>query len=524
MVLRGAAGAMLPLPCLNAMVDDKARRKQPLRFVALFKPNGVHPPSWNIEGGTESDFRLSAMMTPFADHRSDLLFVDNMGASGLTGHGAAPQRFLSGANGRGKQSSCASIDQLIADKVSPGTRCRSLELTTEGIFTQAPTCSYISYSQQGNPIPRESDPQLVFDRLFRDPLVNPANRRDTASLLDRVGDHTKKLSRAVGKEDRQTLDQYLTAVRETERKIGELNKGVIGFADSEALQRPGVAKNLNEQVDLLLDVVALALWTDSTRVASLMLGNDNSRMIFDFLGVKKEHHYLSHYFRNFSRQNLDDLYKVCRWHMEKFAGLVKRLKSYTDGDSRLLDHTLVLFGAGMGESDAHTAQRIPTVLAGASGHLKTGRYVRHDKFLELAHLHRSLLKIFGVEAPRDHALAAHDPLSGLDGAQYKFYREPAFQPLVEVNEKKVTVQGLLRFSTDPERANEFFLEGTGEPQPVRLQVSFKTMEQHALPFYCGTPVRVVGTGARQGKELVVTSVSQFTSLGVTPSTSRAPKS
>ena len=101
------------------------------------------------------------------------------------------------------------------------------------------------------------------------------------SLLDRVGDHTQKLTRTVGKEDRRTLDQYLTVVRETERKIADLNPPRTGAADLDALKRPGVAKNLNEQVDLLLDVIALALWTDSTRVATLMLGNDNSRMIFD---------------------------------------------------------------------------------------------------------------------------------------------------------------------------------------------------------------------------------------------------
>ncbi|MBA4192411.1 MAG: hypothetical protein C0467_30965 [Planctomycetaceae bacterium] len=511
-VLRGACGAILPLPYLNAMAEEPQQQKKPLRFVALFKPNGVHPPSWNIEGGSENSFRLSPMMAPLADHKADVLVVDNMGASGFSGHGTSVQRFLSGRLTLGKREGAASIDQLIADKIAPGTRHRSLELTTEGLFTQAPVCSYVSYNSQGRPVPRESDPQLIFDRLFRDPLVHPAQRRDMTSLLDRVDDHAKNLAKRVGKEDRRTLDQYLTAVRETEKKIESFGTAAATKTDFDSFRRPTAPANLNEQVEQMLDVIALALWTDSTRCVSYMLGNDNSRMIFDFLGVKKEHHYLSHYFRNFSRANIEDLYKICVWHTEKFAYLVKRLKAYSEGEGRLLDNTLVLFGAGMGESDAHTGQRIPTVLAGASGRLKTGRYVRHERHMELGHLHRSLLATFGVEVPREHHLAQVNPLAGLDGGAFKAYQEAPFQSSVEVAQTKVTVQGRLRFSHDLDKANQFFIDVEGEALPVRLQVPFKTFEQHNLPYYCGSPVRIVGKGERTGKEVVVTQVSELQSL------------
>ncbi|VTU02580.1 Uncharacterized protein OS=Lentisphaera araneosa HTCC2155 GN=LNTAR_07854 PE=4 SV=1: HXXSHH [Gemmataceae bacterium] len=511
-LLRGAAGAALPLPLLNAMGAAPERTGAPLRFVALFKPNGVHPPSWNIEGGTERDFRLSPMMAPLADHKADLLFVDNMGASGFSGHGTSVQRFLSGRVAAGRRDGVASVDQLIAGAVASGTRHRSLELTTEGVFTQAPVCSYISYGPRGEPVPRESDPQLVFDRLFRDPLVSPAQRRDAASLLDRVGDNAKGLAKRLGAEDRRTLEQYLSAVRETERKIEAFDRSPVLKGDPATFPRPATPKDLNEQVERMLDVLALALWTDSTRCATFMLGNDNSRMVFDFLGVKKEHHYLSHYFRNFSRANLDDLYKVCRWHTEKFAGLVKRLKGYAEGDARLLDHTVVLFGAGMGESDAHTGQRIPTVLAGATGRLKTGRYVRPEHHTDLAHLHRALLDTFGVSVPAGHPLAEHAPLAGLDGGAFKPYREVPFESSVELAEGRVTVQGRLRFSDDLDQANQFFIDVKGEPQPVRLQVPFKTFEQHNLPYYCGSPVRVVGRGERKGGEVVVTQVTELRSL------------
>lgn len=510
-LLRGAAGALLPLPWLNAMAAPKAGSTPPLRFAALFKPNGVHPPSWNVEGGKEDDFQLSSMMAPFAGHRSDLIVVDNMGDSGFSTHHASAQRFLSGG-GR------ASIDQLIAAKIGSETAHRSLELTTEGLFTQQPSCSYISYNMQGRPVPRESDPQLVFDRLFRDPLVDPERRRETASLLDAVGDHAKGLSRRVGREDRATLEQYLTVVRETEKRIETLDRSQKEAPRLESVERPPVARNLDEQADVLIDLMALALWSDSTRCATFMLGNDNSRMIFDFLGVKKEHHYLSHYFRNFSQPNLEDLYKICLWHMRKFNHLLDRMKSYAEGEGNLLDHSVVLFGTGMGESDGHTAQRIPTVLAGkAGGRLKTGRYMRHARNQELSRLHRTLLDLFDVPPPAGHPVARQAPLLGLDGAKFEAYAEAPFQTRAELKDGRATVQGRLRFSSDLAQANQFFIDVEGERLPVRLQVSFKTLQQHSIPYFCGEPVVVVGDGSRKGGEIVLTQVSEIKSLsGVRP--------
>ena len=165
--LRGAAGPLLPLPFLNLMTGSSsagAETKPPSRFVTLFKPNGVHPPSWNISGGKEFDFRLSPLMQPFAKHKDDLLILDNMGDFGFSSHANSTRRFLSGHH---QNTKAASVDQLIADKIGGDSPIRSLELTTEGLFPSQIGCSYISYDHKGDPIPRESDPQLVFDRLFR---------------------------------------------------------------------------------------------------------------------------------------------------------------------------------------------------------------------------------------------------------------------------------------------------------------------------------------------------------------------
>ena len=143
--LRGTAGVALPLPFLNLMTasaKESATEKPPVRFMTLFKPNGVHPPSWNISGGSENDFRMSPLMQPFARHKDDLLILDNMGDFGFSSHANSTRRFLSGHHGNTKS---ASVDQLIADKISGDTPHRSLELTTEGLFPNQIGCSYISY-------------------------------------------------------------------------------------------------------------------------------------------------------------------------------------------------------------------------------------------------------------------------------------------------------------------------------------------------------------------------------------------
>ncbi|MEM7603346.1 MAG: DUF1552 domain-containing protein, partial [Verrucomicrobiota bacterium] len=319
--LRGVR-AMVPLPFLNLMEASAAKTEAPQRFVTLFKPNGIHPPSWNINGGSEHEFEMSPMMAPFAKHREDLIVLDNMGDFGFSAHKHSTRRFLSGHHGNTRT---ASIDQLIAEKIGGETMHRSLELTTEGLFNSQIGCSYISYDAKGDPVPRESDPQLVFDRLFRNPMTDPQRRETMKSVLDRVQDDAKSLNRRVGREDQETLDAYFTTLRETERKLESLdNVGLPEHVDSAKLIRPDMGATLDDRVETMLELMALALWTDSTRCATYMLGNSNSRLVFDFLGISEQHHYLSHFFRNFSKENVEALMKISLWHMEKFDSLLTK--------------------------------------------------------------------------------------------------------------------------------------------------------------------------------------------------------
>lgn len=504
--LRGTAGATLPLPFLNMMeanAEETGPDKPPMRFMTLFKPNGVHPPSWNISGGTENDFRLSPLMKPFAKHKDDILILDNMGDFGFSSHANSTRRFLSGHH---RNTRTASVDQLIAEKIGGDTPHRSMELTTEGLFPNQIGCSYISYDSKGAPIPRESDPQLIFDRLFRNPLSQPKQRAAMISLLDSVREDARSLNRKAGSEDRETLEQYLTVVRETEKRLDRM-KSQTQTNDFSRFVRPERPANLDEQVETMIDLIALGMWTDSCRCITYMLGNSNSRMIFDFLGIKKQHHYLSHFFRNFSRENLDSLLKISLWHMEKFDYLLNRFKSFKDQHGTLLDNTLVLYGSGMGHSDNHTVTRIPIVLAGGKGLIKTGRYVRYSENQPLARLHLSLLEKFGIET-KEYAQSSKS-IAGLEGSDFTPWEEQKFESWVKVEGNQISVRGRLRMSDNLDEAKLFYVDVEGKPS-VLLEVSFKDFHSFNVAYHCGTPVTLVGTGS--GEKMKVTKIKSLDSL------------
>jgi hypothetical protein len=508
--LRGTAAAV-PLPFLNMMSASAATlgEKPPVRFMTLFKPNGVHPPSWNINNGTEKNFRLAPMMAPFAKHKDDLLILDNMGDFGFSAHSHSTRRFLAGHHSNKRS---ASVDQMIADKIGADTAIRSLELTTEGLFVNQIGCSYISYDKKGKAIPRESDPQLIFDRVFNNPMRRPEKRKELESLLDRVNDNAKSLMRRAGKEDQETLDQYLTAIRETEKRLENMkpSQDLKNLPANLQDQRPGRSVNMDEQVNAMLDTIALALWTDSTRCITYMLGNSNSRMVFDFLGIKKQHHYLSHFFRNNGKGNLESLLKVTEWHMKKFDRLLTKMKSYKDQHGTLLDNSVVLYGSGMGHSDNHTATRVPIVLAGkGGGMLKTGRYVRYSENQRLSRLHLTLLHKFGIKS---QSFAGNkSPLPGLDGSDFKSYKERPFDSWVKQDGKVYEIQGRLRMSDKLDETRVFFMDVKGRP-PIRMELGFGDFHGKNVAYHVGTAITIKATGQGTGDALIIKQIKELKSV------------
>ena len=289
--------------------------------------------------------------------------------------------------------------------------------------------------------------------------------------------------------------------------MSSVAKGRIDFS---SLKRPDTPYSLDDQVESMLDVITMALWTDSTRCISYMLGNSNSRLIFDFLGIDRQHHYLSHFFRNFSRSNIDALLKISLWHMEKFDSLLARLKRIREGDGTLLDRSVVLFGSGMGHSDNHTAQRIPVVLAGkGGGMLKTGRYLRYSKNQELGRLHLTLMQKFGVDV--DSYSNASAPLPGLDGGGFDEFRERPFESWIRKGPGTITAQGRLRMSDNLDEAKVFYIDVAGRPS-VRIEVSFSDFHRFNLAYHVGTPINLSGNSSERNGQPVITKVTGLSSL------------
>ena len=493
-------GVALPLPFLNAMAASSKNDLPAKRFAALFKPNGIHPPSWAINNGTENDFELSALMKPLTPHKKDVLILDNMGNKKNGKHDG--RNFLCG----NERIRAASMDQVLAEHIGGNTPMRSIEMNTEGIFLGKPDCSFISYDKNSKFIPRERDPQMLFDKLFRSPLNNPQRRQEMKSVLDVVRDNSKYLNRRIGKEDHQTLDQFYTMIRETEKKLEARSKTKKALIDVSKFKRPENSVTMDQRVTNMLDVLALALWTDSTRVGTCMLGNDNSRYVFDFLGVKVGHHSLSHFFRGFKPENIVMYNKVNIWHVQKYAYFLSKLKSIKENNGTLLDNTLVLFGSGMGHSDDHSGYNVPTIFAGGKGIVKTGRYVNHDKNQSIASMHLTILQNFGLNV--DHFHKATKTIGGLNDSNYKPFVQKKVQTFAKNEGGKFKVQGILRMSADINEARLYLIDIDGQ-KPVKILVSFKNFSQHSLSYHCSKPVYLEGSGKVEGGQLFVKNITKL---------------
>ena len=494
-------GVAMPLPYLNLMAKNSSAPQAQKRFLALFKPNGVHPPTWAIQNGKEKQFELSALMRPLQAHKNDLLILDNIGNKHQASHHG--YNFLCG-NQRPKQ---ASMDQVIAKHIGDSSNVRSLELTTEGIFTNQPDCSYISYDDKGRYIPRESDPQLVFDKLFRSPLNNPRRRKEMTSILDGVKDNANFLKRRVGKEDQQTLDEYYSIVRETELKLASSKKNTA--VDTSGFVRPRASTNLDDQVTSMMDIIALALWTDTTRVSTYMLGNDNSRLIFDFLGIQEQHHWLSHFFRNFSIGNITKLNKINYWHLQKFAYMMNRLKSLKDGNGTLLDNTLIYFGSGMGHSDTHAGNRVPAVLAGGKNIVKTGRYINHAKGQDPRALHMAIMQQYGIKT--DSYQGYTQTMAGLNDSNYDHYVPKQFQTFIKEENGIIKIQGTLQQSQNINTPRLHTMK-VANAKTLNIEVPFKNFNTVNLAYYCTRDVYIEAKGTQENGHWSINEVTKIEEL------------
>lgn len=418
-LLRGA-GAALGLPWLEAMAAPAGGSKPPVRMAALYMPNGVHPDMWTPEGD-KRDFKLSPTLSPLADLQDQLLVLTNLwnpGSVGGDGHYVKISGWLTCTTVTktlGVDVSCngVSMDQLAVQKAGRQTPIASMELgiapVTTGVdknvgYTRV-YGSHISWASPTSPLARELNPQLAFERLFRAGNGQGDGAKDEALLLDRVLTDAKELRQKLGGADRQRLDEYLSVVRSLEDRLEraaspEQSKWKPRVALDPAAKPTGNPKDYAEHVRLMFDIIALAFQSDSTRVATFLFGNEVSNQNFAFVdGVTGAHHSLSHHENK--PDNMRQYQLINKWHIEQYGYLLRKLRDMKEGESNVLDNSMILFGAGIRDGNKHDPHNLPLVLAGkAGGRLAAGQHLTYDKDTPLSNLYVSMLDAFGTPVER----------------------------------------------------------------------------------------------------------------------------
>ncbi|QGJ68536.1 Secreted protein containing DUF1552 [Planctomycetales bacterium 10988] len=431
-------GASLALPWLEAMtptICSAAQSKQlsepPRRIAYLFMPNGVRPDHWTPPGDGEK-WEMTPMLKPLANVKDELILLENLWheqTTGRNGHWPKVPAWLSGGfvvrtSGRDMDTGNISADQFLAQKIGMRTPLPSLELGVDAAYTGVDNIgggftriygSHIAWKDPHTPVPKEILPQLAFDRLFRSgtagpvlsgfnpntQAVNQSLQRDDNSVLDLVLEDAKSLQRKVSTKDRLKLAEYLESVRAVERQIENSMKPQVRWINEGKyeLARPGqgIPEDHQEHVRLMLDIMMLAFWTDSTRIATFMFGNAQTGRNFSFIdGVKGSFHQLSHHR---DEPKIRDQYeKIGYWHVEQVAYCLEKMKQLDEGGSSLLDNSMVLFGSSLKDGNRHDNHDLPLVLAGrGAGALRPGRRVRAEVDTPFCNLHLALIQRMGVE-------------------------------------------------------------------------------------------------------------------------------
>jgi hypothetical protein len=407
-LLRGA-GAALALPWLERFVRPRA--KSPVRMAFVFVPNGMLPSAWECKG-SGANFQFGPTLEPLARLRARTTVLSglwNANADDGEGHYVKTTSLLSGAKVRrtgGSDLLCGtSIDQFAAARVGECTALPSLELgieRTRHVVDMGYSTVYgatISWRAPDRPMPKEIVPKQAFARLFR---TGQRGKDGEDSVLDLVADEARALRNDLGREDGQRLSDYLAAIRQLELRIDRFDRDrVRAWADLPMDSALTLAPHDHrEHVDLMLGLIELAFRTDTTRIATIMLGNSVSGVDFSFLeGVRGGHHELSHHERD--QQKAAQYARINRWFVERLADMGTRLAAIEEGDSDLLESSMVLFGSGIRDGNAHDPHDLPIVLlGGGGGRIRGGQCVRSKRDTPLTNLYVTMLDVFGCPVER----------------------------------------------------------------------------------------------------------------------------
>jgi hypothetical protein len=426
-LLRGV-GTVVGLPWLEAMapitrsVMSAEEAKAPLRSLFFSVPNGAHMAAWTpSEDGPR--YQLNKTLECLAPHREYVSVLTGLTLDGARAHGdgggdhaRSGASFLTGShpkktNGADIQNS-VSVDQVMAQNLGNKTRFASLELGLEG-SAQAGNCdsgyscaypSNLAWRNSTSPLAKENNPSAVFDRLFggenaaekaKSKSVRQAQRK---SVLDFVLEDANDLQKKLGNADKRKLDEYLYAVRDVENRLVRSDKLKLGEDGIPNFPRPaGVPRDWSEHCKSMMDLLALAIQSDSTRIATFMVCNEGNNRGYPNIGVPEGHHDVSHHGKSSEKQ--EKIQKINAFHAEHFAYFVDALARVKEGSGSLLDNCMIVYGSGISDGDRHNHDDLPIILVGkAGGKIKTGSHHRYPKETPLCDLYVWMLQQMSVKA------------------------------------------------------------------------------------------------------------------------------
>jgi hypothetical protein len=415
--LRGAGTALaLPLldgmiPSLTAQAQTPAAPERLRRLGYVYIPMGCDGTRWTPPGAERLD-ELSFTLQPLQPVKQHVTVLGNMELrNAYPGtHATSNSAFLSAARARLTESAdyylATTADQIAARQIGRGTQLPSLELSMDlmnlaGQCDNGYACVYqnnLSWSSPTTPLPSEAHPRVVFERLFGDGATTAERRvalRSRASLLDSVMEEFAQLNNQLGPADRARVAQYLETIREVERRIqrAEANAAANRMRD---LDRPaGVPASYADHARLMFDLQVLAFQADVTRIITFQLARETSNRTYTEIGVSDPHHPLTHHGND--PVKVEKVARINRFHVSLFAEFLAKMRDTREGNGTLLDHSLLLYGSGMGNGNQHDHDNLPILVAGgAAGRMRGGRHIRFAQPTPLANLHLTLLDKVGV--------------------------------------------------------------------------------------------------------------------------------
>jgi len=420
--LRGTLGATMALPLLDAMVpaltaQSKTAANAPIRFGAIYFPNGVWPEYWHPEQAGKN-FEFKPVMKPLEPFRDQLVAVSKMRSPFVSVHLGASACFLNGvgpagndkAEGRGdaygKIASKKTLDQFIADRCAGDTPLRSIEVGTEDMGTAAGACdgfacaffNTLSWYDEVSPLPVGINPRVTFERMFGDTgsaQQRMAGIKTKQSMLDSVVGEATRLQNHLGPADKAILDEYLSNVRRVETQLDRMEARVATLPE-QADAPVGIPEVFDDHLTVTYDILHLAYQADISRVFTFLLGHEASTRSYAHIGVPEAHHSVSHH--GGDAEKLAKYQKIGTYHIVKMAEFLQKLKDTKDGDGNLLDHSMVYWGSGMSNGNAHDRQNVPAVIVGgANGRMEGNRHIAAEKDTPTANLLLAMAHVAGVE-------------------------------------------------------------------------------------------------------------------------------